>query len=339
MKNIKTFKIFEINALTPDEMGNMILNYVTNKKNKDEIVRLISKGANLNVIDHENENALFVAILYDNIDIFKILIEHDIDLTLKNNEGHNIIDYMFYYGSGKFITWYHTEDAQRIILSKAPSLISSFIKHNILLPNLRKEFAHLVTANDLNLLESNTVKIFNQTVNKSELNQKLLSAVDGMFRNLDLIEELILKGADVNAKNFYDDTPLMIISKDINQPYNVRIMEFIIKSGADLNYKNRDRTFLHYAIVNGFFTSIVKYINKDVNISNINERGDDIISYIFVLGKERDLAWLKTEDAQRTILNNDPALINKFIKHKIELTDEIKKEFAHLITGDELNLL
>jgi len=66
-----------------------------------------------------------------------------------------------------------------------------------------------------------------------EKDEKLFDAsIEGQ---LDIVKLLIKAGADINAKNEYGDTPLIVASR-----YNqMDIVKLLIKAGADINIKNK----------------------------------------------------------------------------------------------------
>ncbi len=60
------------------------------------------------------------------------------------------------------------------------------------------------------------------------------------YRHLDLVKLLVSKGAEVNAKNNDEYTPLHhAVSCAYDRPINIEIVKFLISLGADVNAKNR----------------------------------------------------------------------------------------------------
>jgi ankyrin repeat protein len=169
----------------------------------------------------------------------------------------------------------------------------------------------------------------------NELGKMLLSAIE--FNNTIEIKNLIDAGADLNIQDMNGNTPLLSATISyVNKP----TIKHLIDAGSDVNIRNKEGcSFLFYAILYRHFDNIKELINKGINISNIDSKGDNLIDVIFMFGTDANIEWLKTEEAQRMILNNDPRLISAFKINKVKIHPDIKKEYNHIISGNELGLI
>jgi ankyrin repeat protein len=117
------------------------------------IMKFIRLGFDLNYRDRDGDTPLFNAVTYDAMEVFLMLIDAGVDLNVVNNQNQNIIDLIDILGSIRFLKWLNTYKAQYVLLSKAPELVSSLIKHNITFkPTIKKKFRHLFIGADFNLL-------------------------------------------------------------------------------------------------------------------------------------------------------------------------------------------
>lgn len=96
-------------------------------------------------------------------------------------------------------------------------------------------------------------------------NEKLFKAIEN--KNLDTIKFLISKGADVNTKDKYGDTPL----HDSSNSGHLMISTFLIEKGADININNKNgETPLHKSAYHGHFEVAELLINKGANINAVD---------------------------------------------------------------------
>ena len=113
------------------------------------------------------------------------------------------------------------------------------------------------------------------------INEKLMTAVSD--NNLEQVKECLAQGADVNAKNSYDKTPLMSAC-GYN---NFEIAKLLIEHGADVNAKTKDGyTALIYSankICHNDTTAITKLlISNGVDVNAKNDWGDTALHKMFV---------------------------------------------------------
>lgn len=188
---------------------------------------LIKKHLNLNELaGYQGVNGkitfLMYAALSKKTDIVKLLIEKGADVNIKATNGHTALYYA---------VEFNATDIVKLLLDK---------KAKILSPNL------LLTA-----IKNGNKKIVEYLINngaKAFLNKKyeagkiapLGFAVNSYNINYELIEYIVLKGGDVNAKNVVGFTPLDIISEKefIDPTVKKKIIALLKKHGAKRNMKS-----------------------------------------------------------------------------------------------------
>jgi ankyrin repeat protein len=179
MKRLTTYNVFESKYNYPDSLGLELIKAVYNNDIK-EVEVLIKKGANIDMQDddgwtalltsYKNENITKMLVnagadlnikeymgntalnKSDNVKGVEMLIKAGADMTIRNSHDENFIE-SIRRDNEELYKWFHSEKAQRMILSREPSLIKSFKKVNIEIhPKIKKEFLHITNAIDLNLL-------------------------------------------------------------------------------------------------------------------------------------------------------------------------------------------
>ncbi len=105
------------------------------------------------------------------------------------------------------------------------------------------------------------------------------------------VEELIIRGAEVNAKNNEDETPL---SASFAQTDNDRgLVEILLKAGADVNAGSDGdgTTRLHWAALSGDILLAELFISFHANVNARNADGDTPLLYA---ATEKSCCYCKT---------------------------------------------
>tara|TARA_R110002095_G_scaffold128661_1_gene111447 strand:+ start:1669 stop:2157 length:489 start_codon:yes stop_codon:yes gene_type:complete len=99
------------------------------------------------------------------------------------------------------------------------------------------------------------------------LNSKVLEAANA--GNIEDMEELLKKGADINAKNNINFTPLhMAVYNE-----NLNMIKFLLNNGADVNSKDKsNQTPLHMAAYMNNFDIVALLLHNGANITIKNSR-------------------------------------------------------------------
>ena len=103
-----------------DMMGNTALIYTTSKNNFEATKKLIKKGANLSILNAENESALFLSIKNGCEKIFNLLIDNNAAVLTIDKNGNNILHRLI------LLEWSdHILDAKyyKKIINKHPELL------------------------------------------------------------------------------------------------------------------------------------------------------------------------------------------------------------------------
>jgi hypothetical protein len=174
---------YDIN--TQDKDGNTALMWVSRVGNKDMAEILLQQpNINVNIQDNIGDTALLHATGYKRYDIVELLLKHpkidvnihndnyntaliysahfgsdkkilklflkcpDIDVTMKNFYNKNFIDYLE--GRRKFLIDYLLQ--KKILENERNDIIVFFNKYKLVHPKIKKEYPHIFTGAELNLL-------------------------------------------------------------------------------------------------------------------------------------------------------------------------------------------
>lgn len=140
------------NQSTYTDQQKFLLNIMNNKGISAgfDIQPFIDKGVDINIRMKDGDTPLIYAARTEQIHVVMELIKCGADMLLTNDYGQTFLDVIHRTTAKIYLTSYWR---QKMILSKAPSLIKTFIDRNIKInEKIRKEFPELFTAIDLNLL-------------------------------------------------------------------------------------------------------------------------------------------------------------------------------------------
>jgi ankyrin repeat protein len=173
-----------------------------------------------------------------------------------------------------------------------------------------------------------------------------LLSINSTTGNLDNVKDLLIKGADIEHKSSYNNTPLHLASKE----GHLDIVRFLIDNGANVNAKNiHGISPLMWASIDGHLDIVKLLIDNKVDINVENNYGYtpliiaaqnghlDVVKYL--IEQHADVN-IKNQNGETSLFfvakNNNYDIVNEIISHilsskNITFTDSISNcstEFA-----------
>lgn len=251
--NLEIAQLLIANGIEINHMNNnglSPLNYAV-KMNYLPLIQLyIKNGADLNLKD-KNNNTIAMNIKNVSQETILFLINHGMDIYVKNNAGQTILFSLIYYNPMimEFILKYISNDNNSNNNKKKDELINAqnSIGDTVLIQACRGDFESA----ELLLKYGADPNIRNNSGSNS-----LMVAIKN--DKVNIVRLLIHNGADINAIDNEDYTPLMIaVSRNDD-----KIVELLINAGVDINATNHSgKTALDYIHNNG--SNIKKLLLKN----------------------------------------------------------------------------
>ncbi|MGM9970504.1 MAG: ankyrin repeat domain-containing protein [Anaeroplasma sp.] len=178
-----------------NERGMSLLHYAIIFNNSDMFELLLDNYINVDIQDNYGDTPTHLCVINNRIGFLKSLIRHNANLSIKNNDGHSP-------------------------LFKACSLG-------------REAMVYL-------LLESTNFNLYETDSKDETVFMALIRS-----RNLDLLNKLLLDDKIIDCKNCFGEAPLHIASKT----GDIKIVNYLLNNNAFVNIKNNSKeTPLFYAV-------------------------------------------------------------------------------------------
>jgi ankyrin repeat protein len=264
------------------------------------INKALKNGANVNRSNDTGSTVLHIASFYGHEEIMKILLKQDgIDMNVVNNDGSTAL-MIAIAKDDKKITENHISTV-KLLLDKgvdvnvvnkdgSTALTFAITEGHISIVKLLLDKGIDVNARYMGKLLNKRTDDLNVNANyKNGYTALLIASEKG---HIIIVNMLLKRGADVEAKDKFGDTALIIASIK-GKTEHIEIVGMLLDKKADVNVKNkRDKTALIAASGMGH-TKIVKILLKkgaDVNVVNkngstalqmaINNRHTDVVKLL-----------------------------------------------------------
>ncbi len=220
----------------------------------------------VNCINERGMSLIHYAILFNNSEIFDLLLENYINVNIMDKEGNTPVHYC--------------------VIHNRMGFLKTLIRHgaNLKVQNLNLE-TPLYVASKLGreniiylLLESIPYNINEKNINDESMFMALIRS-----RNLNLLNKVIVSNDMVNEANYLGETPLHIACKagDLN------IIKYLISNHAFVNSKNKlKETPLIYAIKAQNYDVLPLLLSSGAIFDCKSTYGDMAIDYILDNGKK-----------------------------------------------------
>lgn len=204
-----------------DAFDSVYANNVSNLKS------YLEKG-DINIVNERGMSLLHYAIVFNNTEIFNLLLENYIDINIKDNHGDTPAHYC--------------------VINNRMGFLKTLIRHDCDL-SIKNNDGHTPLFKACAHGRENMISLFleNQKFNLYETDSKDETVFMALVRsrNIDLLRNIELDDKIINTPNYIGETPLHIASKT----GDLSIVDYLLKNRAFVNAKNKTgETPLFYAV-------------------------------------------------------------------------------------------
>ena len=248
---------------------NALYSAIVDHKDREIISKLINAGAYPNTICRDGTPVLYFALNTETMDIAKLLLDSGANVNFLDKEGntclHNAVEYVSDYSP-------ECHD----MIDEIKFLINSGIDLNI--KNNYGDAAIHIAAKS-----GETSEIFKLLIDSgADLN---IGDKDGYFPltivatdyKTERIEQLIHAGANVNTKNKYGETPLILAGHNLYRSFTAT--ELLVNAGADIDVFDDEGIWspLAIAVADGLIENIKLLVKSGANINILDKDRENVL--------------------------------------------------------------
>lgn len=225
-----------------DSNQNTLLMHAINLGKNDIVKLLLNTPIDINERNNQGLSALMIASQKGNIAVVDWLIEKDVYVNAKDKGNFSSLMFASELGNPKIVSKLLDKGAKiddknsnnetALILAVKNNrldVIKTLLEHNP-----QKDNEALYISSEKGYFPILKVLLENNYNSKSNLTEALRRACSSSIDSMDIAQELISKGANINAEDDAKNTPLLMAI----QKQKPEIVKVLISSGANVNYQN-----------------------------------------------------------------------------------------------------
>ena len=207
---------------------------------------LLNHNANVNLVDSQGASLLMIAAATNNQDLVQALLEHNADISHVNGVGDNVISMTI-----------------RSFSTNVATILSEHVTRTYPIEHTSEQ------------------AVFGQQYSECTPQEKLFIICEKGSQTVTDLQHLQNQGADINSKDKYDRTPLMVSIMCSHQ----HIVQWFVQNGANLDITDSaGRTALMYAVEKGDIVSVQILANSNADTG----LKDNLCRDVFKIAKETD---------------------------------------------------
>lgn len=341
-KNLLNKNNFDIHIRDKDR--ETVLFAAIELKNRDLVELLIGLGTDVNAKNFKGETPLYKAIYKKDEELVKLLIENGADVNTLTNSNRSLLSLAKWWNHKKIASILESHGAKEKV--EDIYKIKESQKTNV----SKKKIAKWPKGFDINArVGDKGYSLLHQATREKEIL---------------LVEFLIAAGAEVNIKDYKDETPLHLCSKagiakvlikagaDVNisdkegktplhNIYDTQTAELLIKAGADVNALSKSgNSPLHIAAIRGRGELVELLIKKGADV-NVKTRSESTPAHFAENRETIEVLAEAKADLESKNCNGETPLMEALSNHKTGKADFLlqKKPDLKIKDKDGNNLL
>lgn len=236
-----------------NDVGDTALHTAAEVGNKSIVQLLLQNGADVNFTNKSLETPLHLAATKKDAQIAQLLVDNGANVNAKNKSDFTALQLACFYGNKETMQVLTAHGADRSTL-KLRSMATKQLE-----AALRMAAGH----NNIDVAES----LIDADVDLNA-SRAIFDAIEN--KDLQMVNLLIRNKADVNITGEYDDRTPLHSAAEVG---NVQIAQALIKAGAKIDARNKEeQTPLHLAVLNDENIEVVRLLLQ--NHADINARAD-----------------------------------------------------------------
>ncbi|MCH5283516.1 MAG: ankyrin repeat domain-containing protein [Treponema sp.] len=270
------------------------------------VISLLEKGADVNYKDFSGKIPLKIAIKNNDKNIISLLLERGANIEYKDRygctpllnavENGNVDMASFLLDKGANINCCDSRSRTALDLAiekEDVELISFLLERGA---DIGDSESSLKAALDFAIKNDNAdilSFLAEQAVHKDvyiEDKPFLFFAMENDYKKL--VELLIEKGANIECRGKYENTPLLIAAHD----GNLALVSLLVEHGANIECENEDKfTPLSAAAAKGSLDTVSFLLEKGANVEHEDKNGSTPLEYAAIVGKNKEIVSLLIE--------------------------------------------
>ncbi|XP_071094921.1 putative ankyrin repeat protein RF_0381 [Haliotis cracherodii] len=253
VKHILAQNIVEINSQTDN--GWTPAMKAASEGHKEVLKLLVSKGADLSLVNNVDNNILHVAFENRHAEIVKYILTYDlVDVNSRSGEGMTPVMFAALEGSVEMFDFINAVNINgKNVDGKTPVLMAA-------VRGYKDKFDLLVSEGaDLPIVDAKGETILHRV---------------SVVGNVDIVKHALSQKnivQDINRKGEQDRTPVMVAAISGHK----EVFDLLVKKGADLTLVDRDGNSILHLAARGVNVDIAKYLLSHNNV-DINGKGAEI---------------------------------------------------------------
>ena len=258
---------------------------------------------NVNLVNERGMSLLHAAIIFNNSEIFNLLLENYIDINIQDKNGHT--------------------PAHLCVINNRIGFLKMLIRHDVNL-KLKDNDGHTPLYKACLLGRENMISLLLENIsfdiNEEDNNNESIFMALVRSRNLDLLNKIIVDDSIIDKPNYKGETPLHIACKSGDK----EIVSYLLNHNAFIHSKtNQDETPIFYAVRGMYLDIIDLLLSKGATLDTKSKFGDtaydlilkpDELSYILEKEEKYGFKEYKTKfPLHMAIIQEDLVLVKEYL--------------------------